>query len=78
MNFSRGDLDLCMVGTAGSPNSMVSLPPVVEKGKMDTGCHQCGYSYIHPTQWTGRLGEQGTFFNHRPCRGRGMADRPLL
>lgn len=32
-NFSSGDRDLCMVGREGSLKSMVSLPPVMEKGK---------------------------------------------
>lgn len=46
MNFSSGDLDLCMVGRVGSLNSMVSLPPVMKKGKMDILCHEwsCGYT----------------------------------
>lgn len=50
MNFSSGDLDLCMVG---SLNIMVSLPPVTEKGKTDTLGPHWSPCYIHPTQWTG-------------------------
>lgn len=32
-NFSSGDLDLCVAGRVESLNRMVSLPPVVERGK---------------------------------------------
>lgn len=68
-NLSSGDLDLCMVGRAGSLNSMVSLPPVTEKRKVDILCHHWSGGNTQPTQGTGSLGEQGSFFNHRQCHG---------
>ena len=57
-NLSSGDLDLCMVGRAGSLNSMVSLPPVTEKRRMDILCHHWSGGNTHPTQETGSLGEK--------------------
>lgn len=76
-NLSSGDLDLCVVGRAGSPNSMVSLPPVTEKRKMDILCHHWSHGHTHPTQRTGCLGEQGTFFSCRECCGRERASIAL-
>ena len=52
-NFSSGDLDLCPLGRVGSLNSMVSLPPVAEKGKMDVLYHQWSWVAFSPTHLIG-------------------------
>lgn len=50
-NFSSGDLDLCMVGRAGSLKSRVSLPPATEKKKADLLRHQPNWVTLLPCDY---------------------------
>lgn len=64
-NFSSGDRDLCMVGRVGSLNRMVSLPPVVEKGKMDTMGLRWHCDYIHPLAMNRLFSKHSPFLSQR-------------